>query len=325
MSIDFGVKWNGPAVASFHFDFQIEAPGSDPSQYSPSSSNISVATGEIVAPTPIAIHEDSLEEASFELTFKITHFNGQPIEPPKTYTVTVNDNDGAASGGGGQGGGGQGGGGGSIALSFAHAAAWEGDYMRLFVGATSSASPVMGYSFDFDYDGNFADGWAGHNVTIGGALIEEVPWNIDHLGTGGVWGMESPQVDDGTYTAAVRVQTYDGTTADFDFPVRVGNVPPMLTIDPAYFQSGSAASLPITIEEPNAWGTVGPLRDTVSSISVAWGDGETTTFPGSASEITHTYAESGIYSLVVTVTDDDGNWTFPWQLNVGDTDTHSRR
>lgn len=114
-TVDFAVTWNGPADAPFHFDFEIEAPGSDPSQYAPDAANVAVAANAVIAPTPVEIHEDSTPESTFQLTYKITRFNGQIVNPPKTHTVTIFDDDGASGGGGGgsEGGSGGGGGGGS--------------------------------------------------------------------------------------------------------------------------------------------------------------------------------------------------------------------
>ena len=101
--------------------------------------------------------------------------------------------------------------------------------------------------------------------------------------------------DDGIYTITVAVTDDDGGTDSDTRTVTVNNVAPVVdaggdqTID-----EGSAATLAASFVDPGA--------DT-HTVVVDWGDGSAT---GSSLDDTHVYADDGIYTITVAVTDDDG-------------------
>ncbi|MCB1940265.1 MAG: hypothetical protein KDE64_13840, partial [Rhodocyclaceae bacterium] len=56
--------------------------------------------------------------------------------------------------------------------------------------------------------------------------------------------------------------------------------------------------------------------DTVSGYTIDWGDGSTPTVVASLGDIDHTFADDGDYTITVTATDEDGNYTFTKPITV---------
>ena len=128
--------------------------------------------------------------------------------------------------------------------------------------------------------------------------------------------------DDGVYTVAVTVIDDDGGVARDTFLVTVGNVNPTLTVaDDQSVDEGATLSITNigSILDP---GFDNPERSTVETFtySIDWGDGTDAEngdatidtvgdrgVPTAASfDGTHIYADDGVYTVAVTVTDDDG-------------------
>ena len=127
--------------------------------------------------------------------------------------------------------------------------------------------------------------------------------------------------DNGIYTVTVRVSDTDsfGETGEDTFSVTVGNIAPSLTVaENQMVDEGTL--LDITFTDPgfdNPHNTGGELSESFF-FSVDWGDGTGPNFgvptidtPGrddvpTAGSFGHIYADNGLYTVTVTVLDDDG-------------------
>lgn len=130
--------------------------------------------------------------------------------------------------------------------------------------------------------------------TTGDGTVEEAD------GSGTVTGSHV-YADNGTYTARVTVRDDDGGTGTRTFDVAVDNAAPQVEAGPDLAgQEGSTLSLRST------FGDAGTGDTHVARIE--WGDGTAVSFFDVATsplEGAHTYADNGVYTLTVTVTDDD--------------------
>jgi hypothetical protein len=109
--------------------------------------------------------------------------------------------------------------------------------------------------------------------------------------------------DNGTFTATLTAQDSDNPAVSDSTTVTVANVPPSLTITAPLpgdlFQIGTAVNLTAPFTDPGA--------DTWSC-SIDWDDGNVTTPAptGMSCDESHLYAAAGVYTIQVTVSDDDG-------------------
>jgi PKD repeat protein len=133
--------------------------------------------------------------------------------------------------------------------------------------------------------------------------------------------------DNGVYTVHVTVSDDDGGTTAGSFQVTVNNVAPSLILaaNPTV-NEGSLLSLPVLTRftDPgfnNPLNVGGPTQETFT-YTLNWGDGSSTISApapatnGSRGVLTagaiagsHTYADDGVYTVTVTVTDDGGGKT----------------
>jgi hypothetical protein len=109
--------------------------------------------------------------------------------------------------------------------------------------------------------------------------------------------------DDGTFTATLTAD--DGVNAPVSDSaiVRVANVAPTVTITSPAQCCAQPVSQPLALVAP----FTDPGTNDTHTCSIVWDDGTTDTFgqEGSCNR-THQYAHAGMYTIVVTVTDDDG-------------------
>jgi len=110
-----------------------------------------------------------------------------------------------------------------------------------------------------------------------------------------------------SYTITVRVS--DGTATGSDTALAtVNNVKPSVTIDSVSGNSGAACIAGNQVTLGFSWTDPAGANDTYS-YDVNWGDGSAHTTASNAtspvSNLTHTYAAGGPYTLVVTVNDED--------------------
>jgi hypothetical protein len=109
--------------------------------------------------------------------------------------------------------------------------------------------------------------------------------------------------DNGTYTATLTVRPGDGDPVSDSALVEIRNVPPRLTLTgPAPWQLFRVGT-PVPVEA----GFTDPGNDT-HECTVRWDDGTTDGYAATAHSCdrSHVFANAGMYTLNVTVTDDDG-------------------
>jgi PKD repeat protein len=111
--------------------------------------------------------------------------------------------------------------------------------------------------------------------------------------------------DDGTYTLTLTAGIAGGPTKSATAQLTVGNVKPSLTITaPA---AGSLYAIPATVSLQSSF--TDPGTNDTQTCSVNWDDGsalEVFAAAGNACNRTHTFSAAGVYTIAVTVTDDDG-------------------
>jgi hypothetical protein len=138
--------------------------------------------------------------------------------------------------------------------------------------------------------------------------------------------------DNGVYTVRVTVIDDDGGSVSSTFEVTVNNVNPTLTgvVTPKILNEGQLINLGMLgvgvedpgFDNPNNPLSVGGSRETLTAVSVDWGDGtapQTATLgletDGGVGVTTkaplisgnHAYADDGIYTVSVVIRDDDGS------------------
>ena len=164
----------------------------------------------------------------------------------------------------------------------------EGDGVTLNAGASSDPdNDPLTYRWDLNNDGQFDDAT--------GATVD-LSWSqLLALGIG----------DDGVYTVAVQVS--DGELTDSaTSTITVQNVAPTITAvstsagDVGDAVPGQTVSLLAAYTDP---GTL----DTHTAV-IDWGDGSTSEVNGSNGTVAaaHSYAQGGVYSVAVAISDDDG-------------------
>jgi hypothetical protein len=178
---------------------------------------------------------------------------------------------------------------------------WEGGTLSFFLTATTHYGNVATYDVDVDGDGNY-DVTGTHDPQIDGALLLDV-LPVTAIGS---------TVDNGTYTGHVRVTADTGFYTLADISITIGNVPG--TISPSGTDDTPPGS-PFVLTV----GSTDPGPDTVSSLTIDWGDGATDTPSATSGDFSHVYAATGEYTITVTLTDEDGSNSQDLIVEIGDT------
>ena len=165
----------------------------------------------------------------------------------------------------------------------------EGGSVVLSAGGSTSehTDPTLIYAWDFDGDGQFDD------ATGAAPTFSAV-------------GLDGPS----SVVVAVQVTDSQGLVDVDAETVTVNNAAPSITglevTPPEFVTAGSPVSLTVHFSDAGAADT--------HSVTINWGDGSTAS-SGSISEsdrngtgsASHTYGAAGTFTIVVTVTDDDGS------------------
>jgi hypothetical protein len=143
----------------------------------------------------------------------------------------------------------------------------------------SAADTSAGFDYSYDCDGDGA-------VEAGG--IDEDQYTCTYA-------------DDGTFAARGRIEDKDGGYTDYTVSVTVDNVAPTIDaivapVDPVAIDT-QPLEVAVEFSDPGT-------ADTHTTV-IDWGDGSTDTlYDPSPIVATHTYADTGVYTLGVSVTDD---------------------
>nr|WP_315182272.1 PKD domain-containing protein [uncultured Albidiferax sp.] len=176
----------------------------------------------------------------------------------------------------------------------ADTAAPEGStFTRSINFADGTDNGAAGWSYSIDY----GDGSA---AVTGTTLVKSI--DLSHLYTDG----------NATRNVSVTVTDIAGETATDSFQVVVNNVAPTATVSGASsVDEASAYTLNVgAITEPGA--------DTRTGYTIAWGDGNTSSFTpaqwaAAAGSFTHTYADNAAATITVSATDEDGTFVLGTQ------------
>jgi PKD repeat protein len=142
-----------------------------------------------------------------------------------------------------------------------------------------------------------ADIWTG-TVDYGeGAGPQTLPLNPDKT-----FALSHTYADDGVYTVTVTVSDDDGGVGIDTATVTVNNIPPQVDAGPD-----------ATIDEGDTFVSAGSFTDPGAdtwTATVDYGDGSGTQTlplnPDKTFALSHTYADDGVYTVTVSVSDDDG-------------------
>ena len=149
----------------------------------------------------------------------------------------------------------------------------EGTAVTMTVSPTDpGVSDTFAYSFDWDDDGTYE-------------IVGQSNPSASHI-----WS------DDGTYTVGVRVQDDDGGVGTARLDVVVTDLSPVASF--AWAPESQEEGAPVQFTDAS-------LSSPDAVVSWAWilGDGSTS----NAQHPSHSYADDGIYTVVLTVTDEDGS------------------
>ncbi|MGY3439856.1 MULTISPECIES: PKD domain-containing protein [unclassified Marinovum] len=125
--------------------------------------------------------------------------------------------------------------------------------------------------------------------------VVSVDWGDGSAAGSGLTGSHT-YLDDGVYTVTVTVTDDDGGIGDDTLTVTVNNVAPTVVAGAdQVIDENDMITLAATFTDPGTLDT--------HVVSVDWGDGSAA---GSGLTDSHTYLDDGVYTVTVTVTDDDG-------------------
>ena len=180
-------------------------------------------------------------------------------------------------------------------------------------------NPPGGTSEDFTATINWGDGTV---EPAGDITVTETPGSEGVLTTGTINAAHA-YADDGLYTVTVTVEDDNGGIATDTFTVEVVNVNPTLDAGPDQtgIDEGTSITLaPATFTDPGFDNPPGGTSEGFTA-TINWGDGTVepagditvTETPGSEGVLTtgtinatHAYADDGLYTVTVTVEDDNG-------------------
>ena len=132
----------------------------------------------------------------------------------------------------------------------------------------------------------------------------------------GTWSWSLATTDDAAGTVVLEADDGDLGVTTTSFTYAAGNVAPSLSTLTVTGNTGTACvtgntvTVRFTVTDPGS-------ADTLAG-AISWGDGRTTPFTGRTVEATHAYAP-GVYSIGVTVSDDDRGAAAPRTASVART------
>ncbi len=189
-------------------------------------------------------------------------------------------------------------------------------------GYSNPSNPLQapnGSRETFTYSINWGDGTALDK----GGVVNPTQGAAGKLTTGAVENIAHTFADDGVYTVVATVFDDDGGSVQQSFTVTVSNLNPTVTpITNQTVNEGNLLSLATaaTVADPGYDNAALGSSETFT-YTINWGDGTSpgagtvtnrvsgsagTATTGAVENVSHTYADNGVYTVTVTVTDDNG-------------------
>ena len=168
------------------------------------------------------------------------------------------------------------------------------------------------FGLDIDRDGTY-------DVQLGSAIGQELTWNGEPRELFQLWSVDVTWSakwrdlvsDEGTYTVDLWVHPTSAQRISVPLEISVGNTPPAIVLsDPLEVGTGAPVTLDVSIEDPGV--------DTLTNMTIDWGDGTLISVDPTQTAFNHLYASDGVYTITVTVTDEDGTWSADTYALVGD-------
>ena len=171
----------------------------------------------------------------------------------------------------------------------------ENNYQLGTTGALPNQPPTAAFTSSVDeltasFDGSGSSDPDGSITSYGWAFgdgAEESGDSVEHV-----------YAEAGTYTVTLTVTDDDGAADSISHDVTVVDPPDPVNVVPVAVFESSAAGLSVSFDGSGSSDSDG----SVASYAWDFGDGA----EGSGASVEHTFAEAGTYSVVLTVTDDDG-------------------
>ena len=187
----------------------------------------------------------------------------------------------------------------------------DAGHVRVFVlAAASNEPPAVDAGGPYSGDEGTAIGLSGASALDPDGDTLTYSWTVsDALCSFDDAMLLNPELtcsDNGTFTATLSVEDGTAPAVTSDATVTVSNVAPAITavtgpIDPVDIGDQSLVSVDVTFTDPGSADT--------HDVTWDWDDGTVNDTQSSAANGTsqaHVYAEAGVYTVSVTVTDDDG-------------------
>jgi uncharacterized delta-60 repeat protein len=158
-----------------------------------------------------------------------------------------------------------------------------------FDPSAADVTAGLRYAYDFNDDGIWEVGQPSYSLASSADSVV----------------IPASYLDDGPMVRQVRARIIDkdGGFSEYTTQITVNNVAPTLVISGASnVDEGSSYTLALSASDP------GP--DTISTWTIAWGDGNFTTVPGGTAMVSHTYADGpASYTISATAADEDGSYS----------------
>ena len=171
------------------------------------------------------------------------------------------------------------------------------------VGQSGSEGSPVSFTFTCSDPGT-ADTWTG-SVNWGDGNSESLGAVTCNSGT---FGASHTYADNGSYTVTLTVTDDDLDSGNDTASANVANVAPTVTsvVAGAAASCGGSNGLTVNFTDPAG------ANDTYSAI-INWGDGNTESFNNitSGQIFSHAYSNAGLYTVSVTVSDEDGGTSLP--------------
>lgn len=177
-------------------------------------------------------------------------------------------------------------------------------------GASSNDAPTAAFTSSVN---NLTASFSGSGSSDSDGTIASYAWDYGDGSTGTGQSSNHTYSSAGTYTVELTVEDNDGSSDSVTHNVTV-------TAAPASNQAPNASFTASSTGLAASFSGAGSTDSDGTIASYAWNYGDNTTGTGVSS--THTYAAAGTYSVVLTVTDDDGATdTATQQVTVSSTPT----